>query len=93
MIVPMKKVSLIVLKKNKEDALNKLRKLGLLHIEITEGEGTKLLELKEQTALLEKWDRDPGFVSHLWAPGWAGRRGRRLLSSRSCAGGIGHIFQ
>ncbi|MBQ4120223.1 MAG: ATPase [Clostridia bacterium] len=53
MIVPMKKVSLIVLKKNKEDALNKLRKLGLLHIEITEGEGTKLLELKEQTALLE----------------------------------------
>ncbi len=53
MIVPMKKVSLIVLKKNKEAALNKLRKLGLLHIEITEGSGTRLLELKEQTALLE----------------------------------------
>lgn len=53
MIVPMKKVSLIVLKKHKETALKKLRKLGLLHIEITEGEGTRLLELKEQTALLE----------------------------------------
>ena len=53
MIVPMKKVSLIVLKKHKETALKKLRKLGLLHIEITEGEGARLLELKEQTALLE----------------------------------------
>ncbi len=53
MIVPMKKVSLIVLKKNKDLALKKLRKLGLLHIEITEGEGTRLLELKEQTALVE----------------------------------------
>lgn len=53
MIVPMKKVSLIVLKKNKEIALKKLRKLGLLHIEITEGEGARLLELKEQTARLE----------------------------------------
>ncbi len=53
MIVPMKKVSLIVLKKNKEAALKKLRKLGLLHIEITEGSGTRLLELKEQSALLE----------------------------------------
>ena len=53
MIVPMKKVSLIVLSKEKENALKKLRKSGLLQIEITEGTGGRVLELKEQIALLE----------------------------------------
>ncbi len=53
MIVPMKKVSLIVLSRDKEKALKRLRKLGLLEIEITEGKGTHLIELKEQKALLE----------------------------------------
>lgn len=53
MIVPMKKVSLIVLGDKKTEALKKLRKLGLLHIEITEGKGSRLAELHEQTALLE----------------------------------------
>lgn len=54
MIVPMKKVSLIVLNDEKKNALKKLRKLGLLHIEIKEGKGPRLLELKEQIAFLEK---------------------------------------
>ena len=54
MIVPMKKVSLIVLDGERKNALKKLRKLGLLHIEIKEGKGPRLLELKEQIAFLEK---------------------------------------
>ena len=45
MIVPMKKVSLIFLGDKREDALKKLRKLGLEHIEITEGTGEKLSQL------------------------------------------------
>lgn len=53
MIVPMKKVSLVILGDKKSEALKKLRKLGLLHIEISEGSGEKLSELKEQVALLE----------------------------------------
>ncbi len=53
MIVPMKKVSLIVLKHEKETALKKLRKLGLLHIAITEGSGAHLTELTEAVTKLE----------------------------------------
>ncbi len=53
MIVPMKKVSLIIMGDKKEETLKKLRKLGLLHIEITEGRGEKLNELKERISLLE----------------------------------------
>ena len=53
MIVPMKKVSLITLKAKKEETLKKLRKLGIMHIEISEGFGEKLNEYKEQIALLE----------------------------------------
>ena len=53
MIVPMKKVSLIILSDKKTEALKKLRKLGLLHIEITEGSGERLNELKERISLLE----------------------------------------
>ena len=53
MIVPMKKVSLIVLGAKKTEALKKLRKLGLLHIEITEGSSERLTALKEQIASLE----------------------------------------
>ena len=54
MIVPMKKVSLIVLDGERKNALKKLRKLGLLHIEIKEGKGPRLVELKEHIASLEK---------------------------------------
>ena len=53
MIVPMKKVSLIILGDKKEETLKTLRKLGMVHIEITEGSGEKLNELKEQISLLE----------------------------------------
>ena len=53
MIVPMKKVSLIIMGDKKEETLKKLRKLGIVHIEITEGRGERLGELSEQIALLE----------------------------------------
>ena len=53
MIVPMKKVSLIIRGSEKDEALKKLRSLGILHIEITEGTGERLANLKEQVALLE----------------------------------------
>ena len=53
MIVPMKKVSLITLEGKKEETLKKLRKLGIVHIEISEGFGEKLNQYKEQIALLE----------------------------------------
>ena len=53
MIVPMKKVSLIIMGDKKTETLKKLRKLGMIHIEISEGSGEKLAELKEQISLLE----------------------------------------
>ncbi len=53
MIVPMKKVSLIIPGDKKTETLKKLRKSGLMHIEITEGSGERLEELKEQISLLE----------------------------------------
>ncbi len=53
MIVPMKKVSLIIMGDKKTETLKKLRKLGMVHIEITEGSGERLNELKEQISLLE----------------------------------------
>ena len=39
MIVPMKKVSLIIMGDKKAETLKKLGKLGMIHIEITEGSG------------------------------------------------------
>lgn len=54
MIVPMKKVSLIIMGDKKQETLKKLRKLGIVHIEITEGSGERLTELQEQIALLER---------------------------------------
>lgn len=53
MIVPMKKVSLLVMGDKKEQTLRKLRKLGIVQIEITEGSGERLGKLKEDIALLE----------------------------------------
>jgi len=53
MIVPMKKVSLIIPGDKKNECLKILRKLGILHIEITEGSGKTLEELKERITLLE----------------------------------------
>ena len=53
MIVPMKKVSLMIMGDKKKETLKKLRKLGILHIEITEGSGKKIDETKEQISLIE----------------------------------------
>ena len=53
MIVPMKKVSLIVMGDKRADALKKLRKMGLMHIEITDGAGERINELKAQISMLE----------------------------------------
>ena len=53
MIVPMKKVSLIIKGDQKSETLRKLRKLGIIHIEAVEGSGKKLEELKERVSLLE----------------------------------------
>ena len=53
MIVPMKKISLITMGDKKTETLKKLRKLGTVHIQITEGYGERLGELKEQIVLLE----------------------------------------
>ena len=53
MIVPMKKVSFIIRENKKDETLKKLRKLGIVHIEITEGSGERLASLQEQIALLE----------------------------------------
>ena len=53
MIVPMKKISLIVMGDKKTETLKKLRKLGILHIEIAEGKGERLVSLKNRISLLE----------------------------------------
>ena len=54
MIVPMKKVSLIIPGDKRAEALKKLQKLGMVHIEISEGSGEKLGQLREQITQLEK---------------------------------------
>ena len=53
MIVPMKKVSLILKGDKKTETLKELRKLGILQIEITEGSGEKLDKLKAKLSMLE----------------------------------------
>ena len=54
MIVPMKKVSLIIKGDKKEETLKILRKLGIMHIEISEGNGETLELYKEQSELLSR---------------------------------------
>ena len=53
MIVPMKKVSLIILRDRRAETLKELRKLGIIHIEIAEGSGERLVKLQEEITLLE----------------------------------------
>ncbi len=53
MIVPMKKISLLTLDCEKAVTMQKLRKLGLVHIDMVEGSGGRLAELREQTTKLE----------------------------------------
>ena len=47
MIVPMKKVSLVVLNKERKQALEQLKKLGVVHLEQIEGKGEQLAAYKE----------------------------------------------
>jgi len=53
MIVPMKKVSLVVLDRYKEEALKKLRNLGLVHVEQMQGNSEKLSSSKAVYSRLE----------------------------------------
>lgn len=53
MIVPMKKVSLVVLDKSKNDSLKELRKLGVVHLEQIQGSGEVLSDLKEKNTTIE----------------------------------------
>lgn len=50
MIEPMKKVSVVLLNKEKEAALKTLRKIALVHLEKVDGSGEKLNAFKEQSA-------------------------------------------
>ena len=54
MIVPMKKISLITLENKKEETLNKLRTLGIMHIEMSEVTSEKISELSEQMSVLSR---------------------------------------
>ena len=53
MIVPMKKVSLVVLDRYKDSALKKLRSLGLVHVEQLQGNSEKLSSSKAVYGRLE----------------------------------------
>ena len=52
MIEKMKRVSIVLLNKDKEKALKALRKAGLVHLEKVEGSSEKLSEYKEQSSAL-----------------------------------------
>ncbi len=54
MIVPMKKVSLLLLGDRKAETLKALRKLGILQIEIYEGTSARVPQLQAQIAQLEQ---------------------------------------
>ena len=47
MIEPMKRVSIVLLDKDREEALVRLRRLGLVHLENVEGKGGKLARFRE----------------------------------------------
>lgn len=53
MIVPMKKVSLIIAGDKKTQALKTLRNLGIVHIDITEKSQESISQFKEQISLLD----------------------------------------
>jgi len=54
MIVPMKKISLVVLENERRDALKNLRKLGVLHVEEVSGSSEELTAYKTQNSTIEK---------------------------------------
>lgn len=54
MILPMKKVSILVLDTEKKQALSQLRRLGLVHVEVSQGTGETLAQLKERSDEIER---------------------------------------
>lgn len=54
MIVPMKKVSVVVLNSERKESLKKLRKIGLIHLEEVEGKGPILAAYKEASTNADK---------------------------------------
>ena len=54
MIVPMKKVSLIVLQNERKEALKSMRKLGVIHLEEIQGNSEELALYKDQNTKVEK---------------------------------------
>jgi len=52
-IVPMKKVTLVVLDREREKALKALRKVGVLHVEGRPAESADLVELERAAARLD----------------------------------------
>ena len=53
MIVPMKKVSLVLLEDHRKDALKKLRRLGVVHLEKVNGASQELTEFREANSKAE----------------------------------------
>lgn len=53
MIVPMKKISLVVLEKERRQALKALRKTGVVHVEQLKGESEDLTAFKKQNSKVE----------------------------------------
>ena len=53
-IVKMKKVSLVVLDSTRKESLQKLRKIGLVHLETLEGQGNVLAAYRESSAETDK---------------------------------------
>ncbi len=54
MIVPMKKVSIVVLDSTRKESLKQLRKAGVVHLEAIEGSGSVLSSYKESSAITDK---------------------------------------
>lgn len=54
MILPMKKVSILVLDREREEAMRKIRRLGLVHIDAQSFTGDKMARLKDETSALEQ---------------------------------------
>ncbi len=54
MIVPMKKVSIVVLDETRKESLKALRKVGVVHLEAIEGKGVALSAYKDASATVDK---------------------------------------
>ena len=53
MIVPMKKLSIVVLEKERRQALKTLRRLGVVHVEEVKGESEELSSFKNKNSKME----------------------------------------